>query len=534
MIDLATWAGFWSLRRLIEKPGPKFWRLMMVCRHWREVIVGTMMFWRFVNLTDATEWTELCLARSVAAPVDLLAQIPYWKQQRRIEDFKDVYLYFTDLYPRIRDRIRNLYFVLRNERSQEDGMDPDVLAALPVLFGNGIRGLEMLDLDITHDVRRPCYLPIDLELTRQRFPRLLRLRLTGIVAPRDAALYRQLRTLSLTTCTHNLSCDRFLDALASCTALECLRLSNTLDHLSGDWVQRDPVPWRPLISLPHLNRFTLTKHGAARTSRFLAQFYIRPSVHLGICADASDADVQIPSSDGARTCSVAAMLPLSHAATLEPLAMAKEVHMSMAFSNKVEITSAEPSALALIMRLSPDPPGGGLPAVPRRRGSVADLTRFLGRAPLTSLRISKVPPDAVAVWADVFRTFVLLERLSLEEFGVQTDVGLKNAFLGLHAASAGDADGPVACPSLTHVTVVCIGCTTVYEAVHACIRHRRDRGAVLVDLNLDLWWNWSTCRTRLRDLVDCTKQLRAHGLTVGEIGENLEVAETDSGLRQSE
>ncbi len=518
-------------RRSIEKPRPSFWRLMMVCRHWREVIVGTPAFWSLVHLTGTTiEWTELFLARSAAALIDVVVEASISYSRCCLEHFQTIY-------PLIQDRIERLYFKIRVFNGD---MDPDVFAALPLLFGNGMRELERLEFAVVHERRRPYYLPIDVELTCQRFPRLRHLALAGVVAPQEASFYQQIRTLCLTTCTHNLSCDGFLDVLASCTGLECLYLQKTIEHLSGDWVQRDPVPWRPLISLPRLHRFSLGGREVARISRFLAQFYVRPSVNLSIWAHAEDAeDTEAPSSHGAR--SMAAMLPPSYADTLQPLAMVTEIHMWMGGSVAVEISAERPARLSLSMTLS-SYAGRPCPVALPRWGSVGDIVRFLGHAPLTSLKISEVLPDTVAAWASVFRTFVLLERLHIMGFVQESPAGMENAFLGLHAASAGSsaADSPVACPSLTHIRVHCVGSTALYEAIYTCVRHRGDKGAVLVDLDLDILWGRnrtpSSCRAYIKDLLDCTKRLNLPGLSMDEIGagEDLRGAEEDSGVRQGD
>ena len=456
-------------------PRSQFWELMMVCRHWREVIVGTPAFWCLIPVGDVrAEWTDLCLTRSGTAPVHVVAPIPLWNPLREchIERCQAVC-------PLVQDRICMLYFEYRREFGK---IDPNVLATFPPLFGNGMRGLERLEFRIVHDNRWPYRPTLDIELTCNRFPRLQHLALTGIVAPREPSLYRQLRTLVLETCTHRLSCDRFLDVLASCTTLERLRLWNTLHHLPGDWVQRDPVPWRPLIRLPHLKVFSVADHGAVLTSRFLAQFHILPSVSLGISAIAEDAsDVDPPASwYGAR--SMAAMLPPSFADTLEPLAMPTAIEVWMSFSDGVEVTCSSYASLCMdLTRTSYNGPRP--PLEPRRWGSVADLALLLGRAPLTSLWIVETMPDTVSAWESVFRTFALLERLELDGYKDTSPAGVTNVFLGLHAASAGNADGQVACPNLTHIKVTCSGCAPVLEPIHACIRHRGERGSVLVDMD---------------------------------------------------
>ena len=341
--------------------------------------------------------------------------------------------------------------------------------------------LEGLHLVVGYPAHRRYRLPNDIKLTGQRFPRLRRIALTGLVEPQETSFYTQLRILSLTTCSYNLF-DRFLDTLAG---LQILHLDNTVDCLpGGDWMQRDPdlvglASRRPLILFPHLTKFVTSGHGSVCTARFLAHFHIQASVCLAISAYAEDSDqdrpVDIPSPglhhEGAR--SIAVMLPSCHAATLEPLDAARAIHISMYFASSVKIgtpAGASPQGdsggVVLSMRLAPHW------NLPSRWGSVANLSRLLGRSPLTFLLVTYVLPDAVEAQAGAFQAFPLLERLYIEG---DSSVGMENAFLGLHAASADstgadpDCLGPVACLNLAHVGVLGHGNAAVYEAIWTCV-----------------------------------------------------------------
>ncbi|KAI1793619.1 hypothetical protein LXA43DRAFT_197487 [Ganoderma leucocontextum] len=518
-----------------QGPQPSFSKLLGICRHWRDIIIGTPAFWSTVNLKGNVNWTELCLARSLTAAIGVWARVPRpcYPDRLRVA------------YPLVH-RIRSLYF---QSDARLDNPERDL--TFPLLFGNGIPVLpvlEKLNFAITHSLwpSSQGYLPIDVEVTLRRFPCLRSLTLGGIVAPQDTALYMQLRTLSLTTCSHRLSFDHFLDTLALCTRLERLCLRDTLDRFSDDWIQRDPVLRQPLISFPRLDTLKVSGHGAACTSRFLAYIHIQPStIHLEIFVQV---DARSPDD---RAFTIAAML---HAATLEPLATVNDLEILMrscAGPRSVWIrmnrTPERVVAASLIMdvAVSAHDPSCDLvryaPADYYGRGSVGDLVESLGRSPVTSLSVVNVYPDTVAAWAAVFRTFPLLERLSIRAPGIGCEyaVGIQNIFLGLHAASTtGPGPPAVACPNLRHVSVDGSGSPAVYEAICTCIGHRGGRGVVLGQLDLSLYRDWdfssALCPAPcIKDIVGCTERLSLRGVNFVdgrlEDGATLGAAETDPG-----
>ncbi|KAM5545616.1 hypothetical protein V8D89_000654 [Ganoderma adspersum] len=477
-------------------------KLMGTCRLWRDIIVETPAFWSVVSLEHSNaNWTGLCLARSYPAPIKVWARVLGWRRPTLPR-------LLCLAYPLVH-RIRTLYFSVDAISPEVDDSGPDW--PFRVLFGNGVPvmpALENLDLAISHDElpRRHGHSPDDVELTRRRFPHLQSLTLAGILAPRDIALYADLRTLSLTTCSHRLSIDQFLDTLALCTRLETLYLEETLDRLadSDDWAQRDPVPRRPLIYFPRLISLELSKHGSVCTSRFLAHIHVRACVQLEIW---SRDEPPFPEGDGrapATALSIAGgILPPSYATTLAPLATVNDV--------EVETWPSSPASRCRQAWLSTrrDPESDGMPVRARAagRGSVRELVDLLpAHAPVTKLTFRQLGrhPNSmtVAAWAAVFRAFPRLERLSVMTWGAPLGaLGLERMFLGLHAASASmetetgaagslaPTPGTLACPHLREVAVCGCGSATAAacEAVRTCIGYRGARGAVLGLLDLDLY-----------------------------------------------
>ena len=562
-----TESGMGGLMTKSADPKPNL-ELMGTCRLWRDIIVETPAFWSVVGLEHSNaNWTGLCLARSYPAPIEVRARVLGWRR-------RTLPRLLCLAYPLVH-RIRTLYFLIDAISPEVDDSGPDW--PFRVLFGTGVPvmpALENLDLVIAHDElpRRHGHSPNDVELTRRRFPHLQSLTLAGILAPRDIALYADLRTLSLTTCSHRLSIDQFLDTLALCTRLETLYLKETLDRLadSDDWAQRDPVPRRPLIYFPRLISLELSKHGSVCTSRFLAHIHVRACVQLEIW---SWDEPPFPEGDGrapATALSIAGgILPPSYATTLAPLATVNDV--------EVETWPSSPASGCREAWLSTcrDPESDGMPVMARvslniaasasasepgsesdddsaaqaaGRGSVRELVDLLpAHAPVTKLTFTQLGrhPNSmtVAAWAAVFRAFPRLERLSVMTWGAPLGpLGIERMFLGLHAASASmetetgaagslaptstpaSTPGTLACPHLREV-VVC-GCgwatTAACEAVRTCIGYRGARGAVLGLLDLDLCGgngglSSDACRACVRDIERYTERVM-HRFTHEDMG----------------
>ncbi len=522
-------------------------KLMGICRHWRDIIIETPAFWCTITPQHSNaNWTELCIARSLAAPIEIWAHVREWSRcPKRLEI----------AYPLVH-HVRSLYFTV-DTQFHTDNLERDWTFRL--LFGEGVPvmpTLEKLSFAVTYDLRPRTrdHLPIDVELTLRRFPRLRSLTLAGTLAPRDSALIRELRTLSLTTCSHSLTIDHFLDTLCLCTRLETLRLKDTLNRFSDDWTQRDPVPRQPLISLPRLDMLLISEHGAVCTSRFLAHIHVRSSVSVRISANV---DARSPG-DGA--CALAGMLPPSHSVTLESLAAVSHLEVFMCARPRSKAiwihTDRTPGTAVMTAHMSMDVAFGDgigsfrdptLPPSDYGEGSVRELVEVVGHSPVTSLSVDNVYPDAVASWARVFRGFPLLERLSVNGNcgGLDRARGMENLFLGLHAAST-TGPGPgaqttLACPNLRRVSVYGAGSTAVYEAISTCIGYRGvGRGVVLDELELTLFRNGldlspAVCRACIRDLAACARRLPIWALTPNgrEEGADLGTTEIDT-VRQGE
>ncbi|KAI1781557.1 hypothetical protein LXA43DRAFT_685164, partial [Ganoderma leucocontextum] len=215
----------------------KRWQyLMLVCHHWRDVLVSTPAFWRKIDLRQRIDWTTLCFSRSAAATIDIC--VPHLHRHPL-----DV------VYPHAH-RFKTLRF--------EAEYDWHFHTALSLIFGDGMPLLEDLEFEVFGRTARELE-DTNLHLASKGFPRLRTLVLSQTVAPQDPSLYAQLRKLSLSRCSHTLSFDGFLDALAASVQLEALAVHATLFRLPGEWAHHGPVPRRPPISLPRLRSIALTR-----------------------------------------------------------------------------------------------------------------------------------------------------------------------------------------------------------------------------------------------------------------------------------
>ena len=460
-----------------RSPIRKEWlRLMLVCRHWRDVLVSAPTFWTYIDLDRyPVKWTNLCLGRSTPAPLRVMA------------DF-EANAHLGLLHPHVH-RFQKFFLAVASGTDLQTALPPLFSSGMPLLEGLRFYGIGPGDNNL------------DVHLTSERFPRLRTLLLTQTMMPRDISLYAQLRKLDLKGCYHTLSLENFLNALAASVQLEELFIYETLSSLSSEddptWAHGGPVlRGQPAVLLPSLRQFTLAGHSIAHTSRFLAHLQFQPSAVLDICADVPDPDTDTDVASPNTAPSFSAMLPPNPLATFPSLAVANTVCMRIE-GGICELCYDPPSPIVD----SPDYPSEESPYVtlclaihhslwgPFMATGLGDLVRTFGRSPLTYLTVEgNHTYGNAAAWERIFWTFPLLEELSIGGYS-PSDVG--GVFCGLHAASVstsngmdGDAPGSVACPNLKYVRVGGIGSVEVYEAVRECFRWRGERGLVMEVLDL--------------------------------------------------
>ncbi|KAI1793636.1 hypothetical protein LXA43DRAFT_198536 [Ganoderma leucocontextum] len=435
--------------------------LMLVCRHWRDLLVSTPAFWRQVNFMRKTKWTKLCLSRSAAASID-------------VNVGRGCYLdRLNDLHPHVH-RFKQFRYC--------DELDnPHLLTALAPLFNSGMPLLEKLHFTVGKVWHKPTA-HIDVKITSQRFPSLRALKLTSpiMVAPQEISLYAQLRKLTLYDCSPTLSLDGFLDVLAASMQLEELILHGTLHRLSGEWSHEGLIPHRPPISLPRLRKFTLDEYRIVRISRFLAHLHLQPFVVLWM---QGRADMVANTID--------AMLPPNRFATLPVLGLGTNIYMEVRGDlYSIHCGYVRPSvdrpgdSPRVLLKLHPGYRAGGWDRAMAR--VLDDLVQSFGPSPLTRLNVDGDQSyGTAAAWERVFRTFPLLEELDVNKDCYRDTGDVSVIFHGLHAASVAHADSGVACPNLKDIRVQGGSTPATYEAMWVCFRYRCERGVLLDSLNVE-------------------------------------------------
>ncbi|KAM5545693.1 hypothetical protein V8D89_000731 [Ganoderma adspersum] len=402
-----------------RSPIRKDWlRLMLVCRHWRDVLISAPTFWRYIDLKRYhVKWTNLCLGRSNPALLHVMAG-------SRANAHLDI------LHPHVH-RFQKFFLIVAN--------GTDMQTVLPPLFGSGMPLLEGLRFAGTG----PGDNNLDVHLTSERFPSLRTLLLTRTMAPPDISLYAQLRMLELKLCHHTFSFEGFLDALAASVQLEELSIYETLSSLSSEdptWAHGGPdFCGPPAVLLPALRQFTLIGNSIARTSRFLAHLQFQPCAVLDICADVPRPGPGPGVASPNTALSFSAMLPPNPSATLPSLAFATAVCMRIEGGN-CELRYDPPSPIvdspdcpsespymALFLELHHSQWG------PFMATGLGDVVRTFGRSPLTCLVVEgNHTYGTAAAWERIFRTFPLLEELNV---GGHPPSDVAVVFRGLHAAS---------------------------------------------------------------------------------------------------
>ena len=481
--------------------------LMLVCRHWRDLLVSTPAFWKEVNLRRQTNWTNLCISRSAESPINV-----------HVESNCSL-RYFNDCIRPHVHRFKDFYF-------SSDLPNTPLSTAIAPLLDSGMPLLQTLHFRL--EVLDTSLPQINTRITSQGFPslRVLELQSAIMVAPQDISLYSQLRELELSQCSLPLSLDGFLDVLAASMQLEKLNLRMGMLHrLSGQWPHSGYVPYRPLISLPRLRDFLLDDYRIDHVSCFLAHLRLQPFIVLFVQGQVSD--------NTANT--VDAMLPPNRTTTLPALSFATNAHVSVRGGEytigcgyvRPHLKGPENSPRVILKlntgnrdELWNGAMGQGLD----------DLIHAFGPSPLRRLCVSGDRGHGTTdAWERVFRAFPLLEELIvLRERHNTHDVS--DVFLGLHAASAVHADSTVACPSLRDIRVEGPSTVATYEAMRDCFRYRADRGVVLETLDLEASVGWADVPSPLRhgfvkDICAVVKVVRtAHHMKEWGVGghDNLE------------
>ena len=240
-------------------------KLMLVCRHWRELAVSTRCLWQATKVRSNTEWFKLVLSRSGGLPLDLV----FHQSTSTIVIVNCAVL----LVPHIH-RLRSMFIpVIKIARNV---LDIIFMATMPLLS----------DLDV---LTKSTGL---LRLAPERLPALRSLRLSSCDIAWIPIMFRRLRRLDLQDCTcddSSITLDQLLDVLSQCVDLRELRLHkffSALRSLSATPApgNRDPTA---TISFPNLRELNV-KDRPRLLSYFLSYVRLSPNTDVRIISNIPD------------------------------------------------------------------------------------------------------------------------------------------------------------------------------------------------------------------------------------------------------
>ncbi|KAM5545494.1 hypothetical protein V8D89_000532 [Ganoderma adspersum] len=410
--------------------------LMLVCRHWRDVILSTPRLWRVIKVRESLKWAELAVSRSQNATLGITfwgktsvtASLPIlWPVAERIvalnfhDTDKGQLAAALELVSSAHSLVK--LYLKRNYQEQDGGVFPDVL-------------LHSVSID------------------HQRFPAMTALTIQGVrmVLKDPQAFFSRLRFLDLKNCV--LLCDppvftlsTFLDMLANCTALERASLYRVLSqfhHGQPQYQPVKPVQRSRIVSIPTLRKLIIEDE-AEVVSSFMSLLNVDPNVDVHLV---HEVDTLSNDSPGV----FVPLLPPNQHQTLPDLDKVRSLNVIFDVacgSSEVYCWSGAGGGLSLSLRLKQDAHQRQSMPVPR---AVDEIIQLFANAPLTKLSVyAAIDLQTIeeAEWARLFPAFRALECLALG--GVSIDV--PKAFAALAGPQPGENGGRVVCPRLRTLSV---------------------------------------------------------------------------------
>ncbi|OJT12124.1 hypothetical protein TRAPUB_11349 [Trametes pubescens] len=189
-------------------------KLMLVCRHWRNIALSTPSFWRHIDGTRPLRWISLCLERSQGCTLEVSLTL-----DRQVDPADMLNL----VMPHAR-RIASLYANLSMERGHYwHILRPLFAADMPAL-----ERLELVPLRDWDDLRYARQKTWDFGICRAKMPYLRWLSVEQVILPSPRDFWQALRVLKLygypSACSIPRSIDDLVDVLARNPQLEELHI----------------------------------------------------------------------------------------------------------------------------------------------------------------------------------------------------------------------------------------------------------------------------------------------------------------------
>ncbi|KAI1784149.1 hypothetical protein LXA43DRAFT_1043807 [Ganoderma leucocontextum] len=428
----------------LAKPG--WTELMLVCRHWCDVVRTTPALWRTIDVGETSNWINLVLARSATAAIDVS--------------------FCSGLSEEHASLLQPHYNRLRSLRLQ------DWSPSAPGIMCHSLPALETLE--IHGDTPRVSY--VELEIPREQFPSLKIMVLTGTTIPKDPLFYASLRKLSLKACPCEFSLEQFVQLLSNSLGLEHLELDQFLQPLCDNGHENDtqrtaPAPW-PLPSLISLH---LRNYAPIHSSRFLSRIVIPQTASLRITAKVGHAELEQGDNSAPST--------LLGLAAITQATLVVDYNEYLIECETMQPGPYPPTLMDLSLLSSIGIHWDDHQFMPRR---LNNLIAVISPAPLTHLDIIG---DCTTVdsetWVALFRTFPSLLSLNV---GASEEL-----FAALREVSAaGPTDEPPACPGLGRITIddywgALEEMEAFFDTLVGCLRYRTEGGTRLKELQMHLY-----------------------------------------------
>ncbi|PIL25325.1 hypothetical protein GSI_13214 [Ganoderma sinense ZZ0214-1] len=403
-------------------------KVMLVCRHWCDVVRATPAFWRTIDVGKNKAWMQLALACSDGATVDVSFSSKFDEQDAAI--------------------LEPHYHCLRSLRLRY--WSPTALRVIPVANLHPLESLEITNHAKDRILHNTKYVITDRGITHERFPNLRILQVSHSDVPSDPLFYARLCKLSLKGCLIQSSLGHFIQLLSSSPTLRHLELEDFLQQLSDGGSVAGP-----LQVLPSLRSLRLGDHLPVYSARFLSRVVI-PAASLSITADIDPDDEDSDSEEeeeeeeiGDDTLS--SIVPPNLRRSLPRLTSVTRARLKVTFEDcaiECYATAREPDETPLVdlsLTSSTDSTSweGDLSK------GIIDFLALFDSAPLTHFKtVGYCELDAAGsqAWARLFQTFPSLVSLEADTSDMVVE-GL------LEASLASPTDGPVVCTGLESITL---------------------------------------------------------------------------------
>ncbi|EIW52619.1 uncharacterized protein TRAVEDRAFT_53060 [Trametes versicolor FP-101664 SS1] len=436
--------------------------ILRVCTHWRDVMISTSRLWSVIPVTNDLNPLEYCLSLHGNTPLEIRMYDP-WLPRRSS----------TLLRPHT-PSIRSLALHMMHMNRENFPFDDMLTMNIP----------DLEELKILPEFVFEDRIPPRSVIRLQKYPRLRRLELRGVISPPDIT---NLRTIKLEKCSWAFSFQSFIRALDSCSQLVEMHLKQSLHSLARTAPQEIPASLRR-ATLPNLRKLDITDNTASIVSTVIAHLDTPAIASLRlVCYKpriAQDEEAQASDSDSENL--FRTLIPADPSRVLPKFPPeAGPFSASLAFMQGLCIVRVESTVLPfpLSVNLQVQYSLDWTRVFP---AALQDISDLFGNSIVTELVVDASSSHILpSIWEDLFTSLPFLQRLELTSDGICTTM-----WQGLQRASAWAAQP--CCPQLARVRVqhtpwpeehyVAPPDERALEIIAEALRERAEYGAKLDEL----------------------------------------------------